>query len=65
MKQAERLQILGYAMELHAILEEITDKRSQLGRSSIDEPHLLKRCRELARELEMILKASPTNGDAA
>lgn len=57
---AERLQILGYAMEIHATLEQITDRRSQLGRPSVDEPHLLKRCRDLAQELEMILKPSPT-----
>lgn len=64
---AERLQILGYAMELHSTLEQVTDIRSQYGRPSVDEAQLLKRCRELASELELLLKpdTGPTNGGAA
>ena len=56
--QATKIADWGLATELAALLEEITDLRSQYGRPSVDEPILLKRCRQLAGLLEASLRSA-------
>lgn len=56
----DQTQLLGFATELSATLEEILDRRSQYpGKTAYsDEPIMLKRCRYLAAALEEGLKPS-------